>query len=479
MRLRSLAIVLSLLVFSAPAIADRPDWLGIVEGWITDFNEEREKVSLSFKGLALAEESDSAALIVFDAVQVNYGEAGIATTGSGQLALALQEDGLYAFGPAELTAPITFLKAPGETPATLDFALQRLEGLFDSERHLLREVDLMLTDVVATRGEVTPFWAKRLALQMEVTPKERGRYDQALLFSTQGLEVDAPDSHLGLERMVIRAESEDVDADAMLAWAERLQATERGQSRDPLPPLSALWRNSSVSLLLAGLWSKDAEARDLFWLEDLRIETGMERGSAVDRLSLSFLLEGSSLDFTNSADEKLSKAAGVMPHAWRLPLTVEDMPSDALGTLLQDLVAGGSEQSGPVIHPDGKIDFDPFFQALRQSGARLLVDDLLIAGPAGSLEGGGAVTLDRRHPLGMVGTASFLLGGIKEAEEALKQSDDPDAAQVAFILSTFLKGLGKAEVSDQGEIVYRYELELGDDGSSLLNGLSLGSLLGR
>lgn len=479
MLLRPLMLVLSLLMLSAPASAERPDWLGLVQGWIATFNDERQSVSLSLEGLALAEESDTQALVTFAEVRVSYGKAGLATAGPGSLALTLQEDGLYAFGPAELSAPITFLKAPEETPATLDFVLERLEGLFDSEGRLLRRIDLVLVDFVATKDKVSPFWAKRLAVEMLVTPGERGRYDQTALFTTQGLEIDAPDSHVGLERMVVRIESQDADADAMLAWGERLQATERGQARDPLPPLAALWRKSSVSLLLAGLWAKDETASDLFWLEDLRLETAMERGSALDRLTLSLLLEGSSLDFANSADPKLSKAAGVMPRAWRLPLTIEDMPSAALGNLLQDLAAGGSIQSGPVISPNSKIDFEPFFQALRQAGARLLVDELLIAGPAGSLEGGGAMTLDRRHPLGMVGTASFLLGGIKEAEEALKQSDDPDAAQVAFILSTFLKGLGQAEVSDQGEIVYRYELELGADGSSLLNGLPLGSLLGR
>ncbi len=478
MPLRALVCLVVLLV-AAPAAAERPDWRGLVEGWVSDFNSERATVTLSLDGLELAEESDEAALLVFDAIKLSYGRTGLARSGPGSLALALDEAGLIAFGPAELESPITALKAPGEIPVTLAFSLERLTGLYDPERRLLRELDVELAEIEGSRGEEVPLLAKRLAVQGTLTPGERGRYDQEALVTAQGLTIRAPDSDVGLDRLVLRLETDEADADAMLAWGERLQATERGEGRPPLPPLTALWRKSFGSLLLAGLWAKDKEGQDIFWLEDLRMETGLERGSALDRLSLTFLLEGANLDFQDSADPKLSKAAGVMPQAWRLPLVVEDVPSDALGDLLQDLAAGSSRKKGPVIHPDGKVDFEPFFQALRQAGSRLLIDRLLIAGPAGSLEGGGEVTLDRRHPLGLVGDASFLLGGIKEAEEALKKSQDPDAAKVAFILSTFLKGLGQAEVSDQGEIVYRYDLEFGSDGSSLLNGLPLDSLLGR
>ncbi len=474
MVLRPLAMAVLLILLAWPVSAERPDWLGAIENWVASFNRDRGDITLSLEGLALEEDSDAAALVVFEALRLTFGKAGIATSGPGRLRLAEQEEGLLAFGPAALSAPVTVLKSPAAAAVTWDFDLKRLQGLLDPERRLVRQLDLLLESVVARTGEISRLRAQRMALQGEITPGERGRYDQAALFTIQGLEIRAPDGHQsGLERLVVNVATKDSDPDAMIAWAERMQGAGSRQARDPLPPLDALWRESSVSFLLAGLWAKDAEARHLFWLEDLGLETAVERGSAIDRVTLAFLLEGSGLDYRQSADDSWAKAAGFMPTAWRLPLIVEDIPSDVLGSLLLDIAAGGSPQKGPV------IDFEPLFQAMRQAGTRLIVEGLSIAGPAVSLEVGGEVTLDRRHPLGMVGEASFLLGGIEEAAAALQESDDPHAARVAFILSTFLKGLGQAEVGDGGRIVHRYDLQFTADGRSLLNDLPLDRLLGR
>ncbi len=466
---------------TAPATAAGTDWLALVEGWLSAFNRDHDELALSLEGLTLAEEGAADARLTFDALVMTYGKLGVARSGAGAVSMAEEEDGLLSFGSAVLEPPVTFLKAPGEEPVSLTFDLQRLEGLIDEEDAILRRFDLLAEEVAAERGGLSILSARRLALEAEVTPLEKRRYDQSALFTLQGVAVEAPDNRVGLERLVLRVETREGDPDAMIAWSERLQAAERGNARGSLLPLAALWRESGVSFLLAGLWAKDVRGGHLFWLEELRLENAMQRGSALDRLDLTFRLEASGLDFSDSTDEKLASAAGIVPTAWRLPLVVEDMPSEALGALLLELAAGGSRKKGPVIHPDrqSEVDFQPLVDAMRKAGSRLVVEDLLIEGPAGSLQGGGAVTLDRRHPLGMVGEASFLLGGIKQAEKALKESGDPDVVKFAFIVSTFLKGLGQAEVGDDGEIVYRYDLKFGDDGSSLLNGLPLDSLLDR
>ncbi len=485
MPVRTLITFLLLLLLVSPATAQdqdaaASDWQGLIDRWLSTFNADHEDMTLSLEGMTLETKgAEEGAQLGFDALVLRYGEVGVARSGPGGLDLAEAEEGLIAFGPARLASPITVLKLPGAKPLTLDFDLMELDGLVDRDGEVLHRLALQLEDLTARRGDRTPLQASRMALQTEVTPQEMSRYDQSSLLSLQGVTLDAPDGTLGVERLVARLTNEGVDPDALLAWGERLQAAESGRSRDPLPPLGALWRQSGGSLLLAGLWGKDKAGAPLFWLEDLRLESAMARGSALDRMTVTLLLEGGGLDFSQSSDAKLSKAAGLVPTAWRLPLVVEDLPSEALGSLLLDMAAGGSPQKGPVIDPDRQVDFEPFLQALRRAGSRLVVEDLLIEGPAGAVKGGGAVTLDRRHPLGMVGEATFYLSGIKQAEEALQGSDDPEVAKIGFLVATFLKGLGEAMVGDDGQIVYRYALEFREDGSSLLNGLALDSLLQR
>ncbi len=479
---RCLAIctLLSLCLAPVAGSADGPEWRPLIESWVEALNEGEEGITLSIEGLALSEESGPSTVARFDGLALTFGKGGSAEAGRGSLSLDASEEGTISFGSLELDGPVTVLGRREPNRVTLTFDVSRLDGTWDGGHFLFSHLDLLIENFLARKEEgEEPVAIRRVSADMLVTPIEGGRYDQSANLVAQGLDIETPDGGMALDRLVLQLQSHENDFDAIQAWGERLKAAESGQSRDPLPPIGSMWRDSRVVFLMAGMLAENKNDQQIVWLEDLRIETAIARGEELDRLTLSFLLEGVGLEVEGSADPDLARAAGLTPSHWRLPLVAEGVPDQALGRMILDLVAQESKRKGPVIDPEGKIDMMPFFKSLGRVGARLIFEDLLISGPAGSLTGGGRLTLAPQLPFGVFGEVSLSLGGVEEAEEALRATDDPDAAKIAFLFSTFLKGLGSPEVGPDGALVYRYDLHLGEDGSALLNTLPLDGLLDR
>ncbi len=479
---RCLAFCAALVLWLAPTAgsAEGPEWRPLIDSWVEALNASDDSIDLSIDGLTLSEESGASTLASFDGLAMTFGKSGRAETGPGSLQFEADDDGNITFGSLELSEPITLRGRPQDNRVTLTFELRRLDGTWNEGHELFSHLDLLIEDLLArkTQGE-EPVAIRRLSAESLVTPLDGSRYDQSASIAAQGLKIETPDGGLALDRLVLQLESHENDIDAIQAWAERLEAAELGRSRDNLPPIGSLWRDNHVVFLMAGMLAEDKSDQQVIWLEDLRIETGIARGEELGHLTLSFLLEGVGLDLEGSADPDLARAAGLTPSHLRLPLVAEGVPDQALGRLILDLASQEKSRKGPVIDPDGKVDMMPFFRSLGRAGARLIFDDLLISGPAGSLAGGGALTLAPQLPFGVFGEVSLSLGGVEEAEEALRAADDPDAAKIAFLFSTFLKGLGSPEVGPDGALVYRYDLQLGEDGSALLNTLPLDGLLDR
>lgn len=486
-----LAFVAALLVaLTAPAAAERPDWRGLIESGISDYNAAQRDLLLSFEGMALTEEDETSAVLVFDAITLSFDTVTTALSGPGRLTLSLDPDGLMALGPASLDGPITITGPPDSVPVTFDFTLKNLDGRYDLERRLLRKLLVALDGVAVERGEGLLFAAESLSLLSIVTPDQRGLYDRSILVSATTANVLTPKIIFGSEGLVLRSEDLGVDADAVSAMLERLDASKTSPERPSLPPLDALRREDFLSIEARKLWALDRDARQIrpeafeenlfFWLDGMRVESLIERGSAVDSFTLKLVLQASGLLVEGSVDPTLESIADLVPDTWRIPLTLQDLPSGAVTRLLQDLSLGSSVQTGPVFDPELRIDHEAFLQAVQQAGSRLLIEDLLISGPAGSISAQGDLSVDRRHPLSLVGEASLLLDGPAWIAEALTRDEEGrEALEGAFAITTLLKGLGQAEFDEAGKLAYRYGLELGTDGTILVNGLPLRRLLER
>jgi len=478
-------LFLAAILLASPALArdtdeSEVDWPAMVQSWIADFNESHEDLSLSLDGPAFDPERGPETLATFHTLRLDFARGAHAEAGPGRIRLTAEPEEVIAFAAPALEAPL-FVYPPelaGDEPARL--TLSRLEGRWDRRHSFFRSLDLLAKDLRAVdRTQDSLIRARSLGLEQRTQPLAGNRYDQTSRLIGQGLSVQGPEERMTLDRFILEIESEEADADALLAWVERLNAAETGQDRTALPPIGALWRESGFVMLLAGLQVTEAGGAPLGWLEEMRIEASLRRGEALGRLDAHLLIEGSAVDFEGSANPDLARAAGMAPSAWRLPIDVSGIPEDALGDLILDVATGQSAVRGPVIDPEVAIDADPFFDALSRAGVVIAFPDLKLASPAGTLSGGGELTLDQALPFGAYGSVDLLLGGLEEAEEALRQTEDPDAAKIAFLLSTLVKGLGQPEVGADGKIVYRYRLELGRDGTAVLNKLPLGGLLDR
>ncbi len=486
--MRQAFVAALLAALAAPAAAEPPDWRGLIESGISDFNADRKDAVLSLEGMDLAEGTDGSAVLLFDAVLLSFDKVNTARSGPGRLHLAQDEDGLIAFGPASLDGPVIITGPPDSAPVRLDFDLKNLHGRYDRERHLLRKLLIAFDDVAVKRDERLLFAAQSSSLLAFATPDARGRYDQSILVTATTANVLMPDIIFGSEGIVVRSEQLGVDSDAERAMLERLEAGETGGERPSLPPLDALRREDYLSVEITKLWGVDraaAQARPnefdenyVFWLDDLQFETLLERGSTADSLTLKLVLQAAGLVVENSVDPTLAELAGILPETLHLPITLKDLPSTAVTRLLQDLSLGSSVQKGPVIDPVLGIDYEAFFQAVQQAGSRLAIEGFLVSGPAGSISAQGDLGMDHRHPLGLVGEAALLLDDPAWIAEALTLDEEgQEALEGAFAITTLLKGLGQAEFDDTGKLAYRYDLKFGTDGTILVNGLPLRRLL--
>ncbi|GAB5468940.1 MAG: hypothetical protein Kilf2KO_19700 [Rhodospirillales bacterium] len=467
------------LAVAGPSKAE-PTWQERVEGWLTSLNDRQTGFDLTLDGLSVGPGDRRESEASFEAARLSLDDGGALSVGPGGFRVTALPDDLLGFDRVRLPSPAALQANPSGVALSLAFDLQSLTGTWDEARSLLRDLDLAAADLALTGKAIGEAAAlNRIDLALTTTPTAAGRFDQTLDLVGQGLTLRPPEGRIRMDRLVLRGKSLGSDPDALEAWSERLQAAESGQARSPLPPIGSLSRESLGSILLAGLqaWSETDEP--LFWLEELRMESTFSRGELPNSLTFGLLFEGAGLDLSESQDPDLVQAAGLVPRAWSLPVVFEGVPGEALADLLLDLAAGGSLQQAPVIDPERKVDFQPFLRALGAAGTRILVEELTVAGPAGSLSGGADLTLAPRLPHGVFGEATFTLGGIEAVGEALRQIDDPDAAGVAFLITTVIKGLGQPEVGPDGEIVYRYDLKMGRDGTTLLNGLPLDALLDR
>lgn len=491
------------LLLSALLLAPRPlwaqeavDWPNAVLAWLERFNGAREASSLTVEGLTFDPALGPETRVAFERILLTgLGPAALAA-GPGALTLRAGPGGTVRFGDLALTGPVTLGAdaaagagdegvggggAWNEGVGEAQLALERLAGAWEPGRGSLSSLELAGKDLLLRRGSgETRLQARSLELEHATEPAAHGRLDQTTRLSLEGLSGRAEGGEdFAVEGLLAELSLLEVDGDALAAWAERVAAARQDHDPDALPPLQSLWRQASLRVRFDRAESRDPDGGLAQRVEEMRIEAGLERGAERGLLSLSLLLAGSGLEAGGGQAPPRNVALTLLPERWRLPLAIEGVPDRPLRQLLLDLAAGATLQRGPVIDPEKRVDLDPFLGALRRAGTTLAVEGLLLEGAHSGLAGGGRLTLSPALPFGGFGALDLTLRGLDAAQEALRGSDDPTAARIAFFLTTLVKGLGKPEVGAEGGIVYRYSLELGRDGSATLNGLPLAGLLNR
>lgn len=124
-------------------------------------------------------------------------------------------------------------------------------------------------------------------------------------------------------------------------------------------------------------------------------------------------------------------------------------------------------------------------QALTQAGTNLTIRNSHFGNAEYDVQIDGMATADYRALLSAIGKANVRVRNIEKLSAAVKAAmNDPAASaetkerlQRALQALTIMQVAGKRERSTEGENIHTFELELGADGKTLLNGTDLSALL--
>ncbi len=205
-----------LLLAAAPASAENSDWRGLVEGWLADFDAEQEQASLSLEGLVIEEESDRAASLLFEALQLSLLDDVVVRSGPGHLVLTSYDADLIAFGLTELATPLDVTLGKATEAVSLNLVLQRFTGLYDRKSRETLHLELVL-------GEAMPDPAGGMAVAGALS------MDQGHPFGATG-QLDLTLGQIAWVEVVLAANLELADAEEV---ARDLTASlqDLGQSR--------------------------------------------------------------------------------------------------------------------------------------------------------------------------------------------------------------------------------------------------------
>ncbi|MEO1192957.1 MAG: hypothetical protein AAFY02_14445 [Pseudomonadota bacterium] len=441
--------------------------------------------------MTVTEVTSGSARVAFPGMTLAFPDQGRLLLGPGGFLISrVDEAGLRRIDQADLDPPVIWETSEDET-FTLRYLLDHASATWDEARDLLLDLSLAARNVAMTSlgpaetGLNPRLFIDQLDVSLESEAVAYGRFDQTGILVAEGLLLDPQDGRTEVDRFQVTLAFDGADQDLIEAWRERLDNLAPGERPSGLPPVSSLASRASLELALQRwrVWPpEDSEMHPPFadwWLDDLTLRASAWRENEGQTIGLSLLSAGTGIGTDAPGQTAYLQAARFVAEDWYLPMQFTGIPVAAIDRLLADWAAGASEARGLVIDPESPIDYGAFFQAVGRAGVELEIDEARMSGESGAVSGSLQLTFEPNLPLGVFGEADFVLSGVDDTAEALGEVDDPTATRFAFFVTTFLKGLGQAEVGPEGEIVYRYRIEIDRSGTSTLNGLPLNDLFNR
>ncbi len=475
-----LVALMSLLFVNGAATADPSTWRGQVYDWLTGFNKERVLTELSIYRLNVHEQSKREAEASFGDIEFDiefrrqlYAQRSPWLVwrfrlGRGQVTLTKVNDGLIVRASDDVGAPLKFWGERSEL--SLDFDLDQLRGYWDSDREMLRELQIDVEDAVIKRQHHRLVEAESLTLETVAEPLDGAGFDQDLRLALSNIQWTPRDAQFGIASLILVVESNDNDLAAQTDWFEHFQLIDKADEDVALPSMASLWRRLTLSLDIEDTKIGVADGLNALRLGAISVEGNLDQGADEDALDMSLVFAGRDVGLQEVFQRETYDARDLTPKAWHLPLSLEGVPGDALSALIVQLAAG------PELRLEDADPLTSFWRALMAAGTGVRIDGLSIDGALLSLSGEAELRFDASGQLGILGEASFRLQGIEAAEEALKTSTNAELKRAFPVLLIGLKGLGKPVV-EAGAIVYRYDLTFPQSGAASLNNLPLVPLL--
>lgn len=362
--------------------------------------------------------------------------------------------------------PLVTAQLPGDGfPRTLTVAAQSGSVTWAPAYRAVMDADLALAGLALKAPDVTRFDVARIGFDAASTPRGGDRYDQALHWGLEDLDLVRHDGHVRIGGI---GAGLDLDAFDLVAFAD-LRA---GAAADTLP---ALW---SRALTLpapfdAAVVRLDVDGHDQF------VNGGV---LSVDRFAAALSIEGFradglTLDLRASWSNLVTPpvrpdAAPILPHDLTLDVSLRGLPSKGIGSMLRRWQTEYADLDLPEIASVGSGEL-VLAMLLREN----VVLDLAMTweAPAATVEVTGSF-----HPAPgtrslVVGTAHVTIGRIDDAIAMFGAY--PSGAHAVQVL-TMLKLLGVDATAADGTPLRAFDIEVTPAGAVMVNGADLGPMLG-
>lgn len=221
---------------------------------------------------------------------------------------------------------------------------------------------------------------------------------------------------------------------------------------------------------------KEADGRDSFSLKQGNVDLGFT-GLDAEKASLTFGIGHDGLAMKDLASVAPPQLEKLMPAKGSLALTLSEVPSKELWSLLGDrfpgLLAADANQAEAAVN----VMFLAVSELLQKSPLKLAIAPSGLAAEAMQVDASGAFDVHPDAVFGLIGALQVDVHGLDEAMKLATEAaqTSPEAAQ---LVGTFamIQSLAQRENSTDGKSVDKLKIEVDAAGDTRVNGVSLSGM---
>ena len=393
------------------------------------------------------------------------------------MTLAPTGDGFY---DATWQMPERFpvVDASGNEEGVITVDKQFGTGVFAPAYQTFITLDLSLEDIlVAPHNEEGELAIESVAMVVESDDLGDGVFDSEFEMTIADVAFSAErEGSFSLGLLALEGSVSEIDMPAYIAFTEESNALMEsieasGEADSAVFTAFADLLDRTPKLLDA----MDIEyvLRDLYFEEDGEaVDIGEARyGMSVDGLYDDASTLGMSILVEDVVVEPAPPEFQYVPQETVIRLALEDLPNDQLLMIVVDFLRGAAQTNpdNAMMMAAGQLQ-----QAVMVGGSTLQIEEVRAIADIYTLLMQGEVIPRADAAFGVTADAFMEIGGMPQLIAMLQ--NEPQGQEAVQAL-TVLQGLGQQGTNDAGEDVRIYELNLGADGTMLLNGTDLGPLL--
>ncbi|BBK44366.1 hypothetical protein STVA_43860 [Allostella vacuolata] len=179
--------------------------------------------------------------------------------------------------------------------------------------------------------------------------------------------------------------------------------------------------------------------------------------------------------------------AAAVPHSFDLRIEIDQLPTGAVwdaffGTLRQQLARAPQARPGQRPPPAEQMleaaagaafgmSLPTAMESFAKARPQLHIRSLSLAFPDARVDGIGTVRFAPEAPQMASGSFDVKLAGLDDVIEKLGRAPKNDEEATAVVALTFLRGLGKPTPGPGGKPIYVIQVQVGEDGKVMANGI--------